>query len=764
LPIIGKVGRRSLKVRILSISIHVILLLGAVTMIYPFMMMVSASFKSHVDSIKFSTYPRFFIDDEVLFRKYIEARYNEESNQLLENYKGRYISFEDVEFPNEPSKQIFDDWQEFLKLYKYEHSLFDYYISEQFGRGIYPRNERIFRQLIKKESDGSLENFNKRYDTSVLSWEEVRVEERDILSRNFTGDYKSFLKKYEQFREKLPLWNRVYCTLDGNFIKNELMPAYRSRLDLMNQKLGSDFSSWDEIVLSKTLPDNELKDHWINYVSNMVNIHHVKLLPEAEEIYKEFLAGKYGDIALLNRTYKTTYNDFSGIQIPEEIPRSGALMVDWIFFIENVVPPEFLTLNSNELEYRNWLKNKYSSIDKLNKIYDMGFLSIEDIHLDEEFPAYNLILQKDWTQFVRNNAEKTSLSLLMTCQTEFLEFLLRKIPNGKNEIDHIMFSEISGKKFEKTMNIYPSAELPENEEYALLWLEFVNDNVSPRFIMIDPLAEQDEWQVYLQNKYGSVEAINDHYHLTYKDFDEIEIDNFTIDYFIFQEHKKDIFLEFLKRNYVMVLDLMLYNGRAIVNTMIYCLLAIIAALIINPLAAYAMSRYKLRFTYKILLVFMLTMAFPPMVMGIPNFLLLKKFNLLNTFWALILPAAADGYFIFLLKGFFDSLPKELFESATIDGAGEGRIFWQIAMSLSKPIMAVIALGAFNAAYRNFMFAFIVCQDKSMWTMMVHIYQLIQRSAPGVGFAALVIAAIPTFAVFVFFQNIIIRGIVVPTEK
>jgi len=153
-----------------------------------------------------------------------------------------------------------------------------------------------------------------------------------------------------------------------------------------------------------------------------------------------------------------------------------------------------------------------------------------------------------------------------------------------------------------------------------------------------------------------------------------------------------------------------------------------------------------------------------MVMGIPNFLLLKKFNMLNTFFALILPAAADGYFIFLLKGFFDSLPQELFESATIDGAGEVKIFWKIAMSLSKPIMAVIALGAFNAAYRNFMFAFIVCQDQDMWTMMVHIYQLMQRSCAGVGFAALVIAAIPTFAVFVFFQNIIIKGIVVPTEK
>jgi len=764
LPIIGKVGRRSLKVRILSISIHIILLIGAVTMIYPFMMMVSASFKSHVDSIKFSVYPKFFVEDEILFRKYIEARYNEESNQLIENYKGRFISFEHLGFPDEPNKQIYNDWSEFLSAKMDEHELFDYYISEQFGRGIYPRNERTFRQLIKKESDGSLEEFNNKYGTSILSWEEVRVEERDILSRNFTGDYKGFLSRYEKFRALLPLWNRTYCTLDGNFIKNELMPAYRSRLDIMNSELGSDFNSWKEIVLEKTLPEGELREHWVNYVRNMINIHHVKLLPGAENFYREFLKNKYENIKLLNRTHKTSYNDFSVILIPDNVPRSGALMVDWIFFIENIVPSRFLSLKSNEFDYRNWLKDKYESIEELNRAYGKGFKSIENVPLDKEFPAYNLSLQKDWTQFVKNKADLNSLTLLMTCQTEFVEFLISKYPNQKNSIDLEKFSEISGRNIEKIMNIYPPAKLPENEDYAILWQEFVYRYVSDRFITIDPAAELQEWQDFLLRKYGSVEAINQQYHLVYEDFDEIEIDNFTIDYYIFKEHKKDIFWEFIKRNYVMVLDLMLYNGRAIINTLIYCLLAIVTALIINPLAAYAMSRFKLRSTYKILLVLMLTMAFPPMVMGIPNFLLLKKFNMLNTFWALILPAAADGYFIFLLKGFFDSLPKELFESATMDGAGEGRIFWQIAMSLSKPIMAVIALSAFNAAYRNFMFAFIVCQDKSMWTMVVHRDQLIQGGAGGVGFAARVIAAIPTFAVFVFFQNIIIRGIVVPTEK
>jgi multiple sugar transport system permease protein len=86
------------------------------------------------------------------------------------------------------------------------------------------------------------------------------------------------------------------------------------------------------------------------------------------------------------------------------------------------------------------------------------------------------------------------------------------------------------------------------------------------------------------------------------------------------------------------------------------------------------------------------------------------------------------------------------------------------MNLSKPILAVIALNAFTLAYSNFMFALLLCQDEKMWTLMVWIYQLQQMSGTGVVYASLIIAAIPTFIIFVFCQNIIMRGIVVPTEK
>ncbi len=92
------------------------------------------------------------------------------------------------------------------------------------------------------------------------------------------------------------------------------------------------------------------------------------------------------------------------------------------------------------------------------------------------------------------------------------------------------------------------------------------------------------------------------------------------------------------------------------------------------------------------------------------------------------------------------------------------MFWQITVPLSKPIFAVIALQSFTYAYGTFMFAFLVCQNPKMWTLMVWLYEL-QITAPQyITMAALTLAALPTLLVFIFAQNVIMRGIILPSFK
>lgn len=229
-------------------------------------------------------------------------------------------------------------------------------------------------------------------------------------------------------------------------------------------------------------------------------------------------------------------------------------------------------------------------------------------------------------------------------------------------------------------------------------------------------------------------------------------------------HTGEIRREFAGRNYRYVLDYILINGRAVLNTIIFCSLAILTQLIVNPLAAYALSRYPVKASGQILIFLLATMAFPAEVAMIPSFLLLKDLGLLNTFAALVLPGAASGYMIFLLKGFFDSLPQELFEAGGLDGAKETTLMLRVALPLSRPVLGYLALTAFMASYGAFLYAFLVAQDQRMWTLMVWVYQLQTTAPKAVTMAALALVALPTLVVFLLAQRVIMRGIVLPGER
>jgi multiple sugar transport system permease protein len=92
------------------------------------------------------------------------------------------------------------------------------------------------------------------------------------------------------------------------------------------------------------------------------------------------------------------------------------------------------------------------------------------------------------------------------------------------------------------------------------------------------------------------------------------------------------------------------------------------------------------------------------------------------------------------------------------------MYRMITIRLSMPVLAVIGLGAFTMAYGSFMWAFLVCQNPKMWTLMVWLYQMQQWAPQYMVYAGLVLTAIPTLLVFIFCQNIIMRGIIIPSEK
>ena len=235
----------------------------------------------------------------------------------------------------------------------------------------------------------------------------------------------------------------------------------------------------------------------------------------------------------------------------------------------------------------------------------------------------------------------------------------------------------------------------------------------------------------------------------------------------FIDHGTRDFIRDACANYATVGEYLFVRGRAFVNTLLLVILSILASLTVNPLAAYALSRFRLKSTEKILLFLLATMAFPAAVTAIPGFLLLRDLGLLNTFAALVLPTVASGMSIFILKGFFDALPRELYEAAAIDGASEWTVFRRITLPMTTPILAVNALNAFIHAYASWEWAFLVCHKESHWTLAVWMYQMSSQTfigQPWCVMAGFVLVSIPTAAVFLLCQKVILRGIVLPSMK
>jgi ABC-type glycerol-3-phosphate transport system permease component len=380
------------------------------------------------------------------------------------------------------------------------------------------------------------------------------------------------------------------------------------------------------------------------------------------------------------------------------------------------------------------------------------------------------------------------------------------------------------KKESKDPDLVLDERMPHDPKRAGSWSLFVQKACPLE--ALDVARPETEWWSYLNEKYKNVSGLNDAHgtqHAAIPD-NRIGWTQAQAQYQAFLRDKSSIWWRYLTTNFVTVFKFVAVHGHALKVTAFYIILLIGTTLTINPLAAYALSRFQLKETHHVLVFLLATMAFPGEVLMIPNFLLIKSFpfwqfltvgvcvggfillrhrlgsaipflpgflvtlgiaalaagwllpklgeelevdislNLLNTYWALVLPALANGYGIFLLKGFFDSLPPELYEAGLIDGASEIRMFAQITFPLCKPIMAVMALAAFTSAYGAFMHAFLVCQDPKMWTLMVFLYEFQQNHTLPLVMASLVIAAIPTLIVFILCQRVILRGIVIPTFK
>ena len=214
-------------------------------------------------------------------------------------------------------------------------------------------------------------------------------------------------------------------------------------------------------------------------------------------------------------------------------------------------------------------------------------------------------------------------------------------------------------------------------------------------------------------------------------------------------------------NYVTLFSLVPF-GNAFVNSIIVAAAATVGQVLSASLAAYAFARLRFRGRNVLFIIFLATMMVPSQVTLIPTFILFRAIGWINTLLPLTVPAFFGSAFgIFLLRQFFLTLPRELFEAAVIDGASPPHMYWRLALPLAKPALATFGVFVFMGAWNDLITPAIYINDMSKMTLPLVLAQF--NNAFGADYTAhtmagAVLSVLPLLIAFLLAQKYFVQGI------
>jgi len=207
-------------------------------------------------------------------------------------------------------------------------------------------------------------------------------------------------------------------------------------------------------------------------------------------------------------------------------------------------------------------------------------------------------------------------------------------------------------------------------------------------------------------------------------------------------------------------------GRFFVNSAIVAVVSVAGQLLFCSMAAYAFARLRFPWRDKLFGLYLATMMIPAIVTVIPAFLIITLFGWVNTYWALFTPSLSSVWGIFLLRQFFQTIPRDLEDAARVDGASAFTIYWRIVLPLSKPALATLAIFAFMNSWKDFLWPLIVTNRTDMRTVELGIanFNTMYATDWPHQMAAAVVVMLPIVVVFILAQKHFVRGITMTGMK
>ncbi len=197
------------------------------------------------------------------------------------------------------------------------------------------------------------------------------------------------------------------------------------------------------------------------------------------------------------------------------------------------------------------------------------------------------------------------------------------------------------------------------------------------------------------------------------------------------------------------------------NTAYITIVSLVLVLFTDALAAYGFAKFKFRGKTFLFWLMIGTMMLPIYTTLIPTFWLFSKLKLINTYSALILPGVIDAYGIFLLKQYMETIPDDLLDAATVDGANALTRFWKIVVPLSRPAIGTLAVFRFLGVWNDYLWPLVVIRKEEMYTLTIGIANMQMRQGMvvwGSQMAASVLATIPVILIVFIMQREFLRGL------
>lgn len=200
--------------------------------------------------------------------------------------------------------------------------------------------------------------------------------------------------------------------------------------------------------------------------------------------------------------------------------------------------------------------------------------------------------------------------------------------------------------------------------------------------------------------------------------------------------------------------------RFVFNSLFTTAVTVFGTVIICSMGAFALEKYDLPWANTIFNIVVAALMFAPQVTQIPNYLIVNKLGLINTYWALIIPKLAVAYNFFLMKQFMEGVPNELLEAARIDGAKEFRIFWSMVMPMAKPAWATLIVFSFVSNWNDYFSPLVFITSQTMKTLPLALQTIQggpgQVARSGAVAAATFLTVLPTILIFLFMQSKVMK--------